>query len=788
MARTSLRRRLIVLLVAALGVVQILTLTAVLLATQRNVRSELEAKLKVAEGVFERLYETRFRQLLASVEVLAADFGFKQAAATGDSATIESVLENHGARAGADLAVLVGLDGHTVASTGAHDSLMANAAWQAMLAQLRRDDYALATLAANNTGYQLVAVPVAAPEKIGWLLMGFAINDKLAAEMQHLTGLEVSFVSLAPQLRLLASTLDGTARAPLVASVSFSRAPDPRAVRDLHLEDQDYLTRVLPLASAQEGIEVVLQQSLTAALMPYHRLAWRLAGFFTLVLVLALAAGVSVARGITAPLQQLAAAAARIGEGHYGHEIEVKSDDEIGQLASTLNGMQVEIAEREHRIVHQAHHDDLTGLPNRWLANDRLAGAIHRAQRSGRAFSVALLDLSRFKQINDSLGHHIGDVVLQETARRIVARTRRADTVARLGGDDFLLILEGADTSQARDMLGVLRTSLTQPIELEGMSVSLDFRAGVVSYPDHGEDPSALMRRAEIAMYDAKESQDWLVAYRAGRDEGHLRQLAIVATLPAALARDELTLHYQPKADIASGSITQAEALVRWIHPQFGFLPPDEFITVIEQSGNISTLTAWIIDRAARQCREWLTRGLDIKVSVNLSALDLVNEELPNLLERALTQYRLSPRQLGLEVTESAVMRDPTTALAVLARLRETGFGLSIDDFGTGYSSLAQLKRMPVDELKIDKSFVLHLSESSDDAVIVKSTIDLAHTLGLKVVAEGVETVDAWHTLRELGCDTAQGYLISKPLAPADFEGWLRANGQSCVTLTEVAA
>ena len=788
MARASLRRRLIVLLVAALGVVQVLTLCAVLLATHRNVRSDVQTRLAVAEGVFERLYETRFRQLLASVEVLAADFGFKQAAATADAPTIASVLENHGARAAADLAVLVALDGHTVASTGNQRSLAANGAWQAMIAQLRKDDYALATLDVDGTGYQLVAVPVVAPDKIGWLLMGFALNDKLVAEMQHLTGLEVSFVSLVPTQQLLASTLAGVARAALVAGVTGSATAATYSARELHLGDQNYLTRVLTLASSHDDIEVVLPQSLTAALLPYHRLAWRLAGFFALVLGLAIAAGVSVARGITAPLQQLAAAAARIGEGHYGAEIVVASKDEIGQLAATLNGMQFEIAEREHRIVHQAHHDDLTGLPNRWLANDRLAGAIHRAQRSGRPFSVALLDLSRFKQINDSLGHHVGDVVLQETARRIVARARRADTVARLGGDDFLLVLEGADTEQARAILGILRSSLTQPIELEGMSVSLDFRAGVASYPEHGEDPSALMRRAEIAMYDAKESQDWLVPYRAGRDEGHLRQLAIVATLPAALARDELTLHYQAKADMATGSIAQAEALVRWIHPQFGFLPPDEFITVIEQSGNISTLTAWIIDRAARQCREWLDRGLDIKVSVNLSALDLLNEQLPQLLERAMTNYRLLPRQLGLEVTESAVMRDPTTALGVLARLRAAGFGLSIDDFGTGYSSLAQLKRMPVDELKIDKSFVLHLSQASEDAVIVRSTIELAHTLGLKVVAEGVETVDGWQCLREFGCDTAQGYLIAKPLAPADFERWLRANGQSCLTVTEVAA
>lgn len=788
MARRSLRRRLIVLLVAALGAVQILTLSAVLLATHRNVRIELQSRLNVAEDVFERLYESRFRQLLSSVEVLSSDFGFKQAAATADRATIASVLENHGARAGADLALLVTLDGQMVASNNAGAVLLGKRSAQAVLAQLRRDDYLLATVALDHAAYQLVATPVRTPEKIGWLLMGFAVNDTLAAQLRHLTGLEVSFLARAEARHVLASTLTGATRDALLTTLNAEHADARAAAFELDLTGERFLSLRLALASADEQVQVLLQQSLSAALSPYHRLAWRLAAFFTLVLALAIAAGVSVARSVTAPLQQLAAAAERIGEGQYGSDVVVHSDDEIGQLAATINGMQFEIAEREHRIVHQAHHDDLTGLPNRWLANDRLTGAINRAQRSGRPFSVALLDLSRFKQINDSLGHHVGDVVLQETARRIVARARRADTVARLGGDDFLLLLEGADIPQARAILGVLRGSLTQPIELDGMSVSLDFRAGVASYPAHGEDPSSLMRRAEIAMYDAKDAQDWLVPYRAGRDEGHLRQLAIVATLPAALARDELTLHYQAKAAMGDGTIAQAEALVRWVHPQFGFLPPDEFITVIEQSGNISLLTAWIIDRAARQCHEWLSRGLDIKVSVNLSALDLMNEDLPALLERSLRQYLLSPRQLALEVTESAVMRDPAAALAVLARLRDAGFALSIDDFGTGYSSLAQLKRMPVDELKIDKSFVLHLSESSEDRVIVKSTIDLAHTLGLKVVAEGVETVDAWHCLRELGCDVAQGYLIAKPLAPVDFEHYLRGNGQSCLTLTEVAA
>ncbi|MGE0858594.1 MAG: putative bifunctional diguanylate cyclase/phosphodiesterase [Gammaproteobacteria bacterium] len=778
MRRASFGRRIVLLLVAALSAAQVLALVAVLVATRANVRSESTASLSVAQGVFERLYEARFRQLSASVEVLASDFGFKRAMATADMPTMRSVLENHGARAGAQLAVIVGSDGRMASSDGRHPSLERDPAWQAMVSGLRRSDYALATLVLDGAAFQVVAVPVLAPEPIGWLLMGFDVGAALARELQRLTGLEVSFLTRGRPPTLLGSTLAPSAAAALARLDPAALGPEVR------LAEEDFLTRALAL----DEVSAVLQQSLTAALAPYRRLAWELAGCFAVVFALALVAGASLARSLTRPVRALADAAARIGEGDYRVTVAVAGEDEIGQLADTLNRMQLEIAEREHRLVHQAHHDDLTGLPNRWLAQDRLTGAIHRAERSGRAFTLVLLDLARFKQINDSLGHHVGDVVLKEIARRLVARARRSDTVARLGGDDFLLLLEATDAVQARVILGVLRDSLTQAIDLDGMHVALDFRAGLVSFPEHGADASALMRRAEIAMYDAREAHDWLVSYKSGRDDGHLRQLAIVATLPGALARDELSLVYQPKADLATGGLHQAEALVRWIHPEFGYLPPDEFITVIEQSGNISLLTDWIINRAARQCQDWLRAGLDVRVSINLSALDLADDELPAKLERALAAHDLAPRQLGLEVTESAVMRDPGTALAVLARLRAAGFGLAIDDFGTGYSSLAQLKRMPVEELKIDKSFVLHLTEDAEDAVIVKSTIDLAHTLGLKVVAEGVENQAAWHTLRHFGCDLAQGYFIAKPLPPAEFEHFLRANGQSCVALLEQAA
>lgn len=777
--RNSFQHKIIGLVAVSLGIAQAVTLAAILATTQRTVHTNIESDLALAESVFERIFNARFVQLSDSVQVLAKDFGFKRAVATGDAPTILSAVENHGERAGADLALIVNTSGNIIASTPAPD-IEALPAWRSVLATVMRDDHLATTIGIGDAVYQLVAVPVSAPDRIAWLFMGFTVDHALAREFKHVAGVDVSFFEPA-SASLRASSLKPADQSALQHALAGRESSGRPGMQDLSIGDDTYLTHLHVLDDAPASPVAVLQKSLSQELAPYRALARQLGGLSLLVLLIAVAGGVRVARGITHPLQQLAAAAERIGEGRYETEISVSSRDEVGQLADTLNQMQGEIAERQRRIVHQAHHDSLTGLPNRFLAIDRLGSAITRSRRNGKPFTVAMLDLSRFKQINDSLGHHVGDIALKEVARRIVSRVRRSDTVARLGGDDFLLILEAADGPAARQFIEELRVVLTEPIVLDDMRVSIDFTVGMAAFPAHADSADDLIRRSEIAMYDAKSAHGRVVEYEAGRDEGHLRQLAIVSQLPAALASDQLSLHFQPKADIATGKVRDAESLIRWTHPEFGFIPPDEFISVIEQSGNISALTNWVIERAARQLRDWDDRGIDIRLSINLSALDLLNNTLPQTIEQSLKRYGVPNSRLVLEITESAVMRDPETSLNLLGRLRVAGFRLSIDDFGTGYSSLAQLKRLHVDELKIDKSFIMDLSEESGDAVIVKSTIDLAHSMGLKVVAEGIETTEGWAALKRYGCETGQGYLISKPLDAAAFEHWLNVTcGSEC--------
>jgi diguanylate cyclase (GGDEF)-like protein len=417
---------------------------------------------------------------------------------------------------------------------------------------------------------------------------------------------------------------------------------------------------------------------------------------------------------------------------------------------------------------HQALHDALTGLPNRELFRDRIDQAIRSSRRSGESAVVMIMDLDHFKEINDTLGHHHGDLLLQEVSRRLQAALRDSDTVARLGGDEFGVLLPRVATSQdATAVAGELLVGLREPFVLEGMRLEIDASVGIALHPVHGEDVETLNQRADIAMYSAKQSGRGYAIFEPELDRHSPRRLALAGGLRSAINQGEITLYYQPKADLRSGRIVGVEALARWDHPEFGIVGPSEFVPIAEQTGLITPLTSHVLDVALRQIREWSDNGLELTIAVNLSARSFLDTHLAVEIPRLLARWDVRAEQLELEITESMLMTDPVRAEATLARLSQIGLTLSVDDFGTGYSSLANLKRLPVDVIKIDKSFVMEMAVDASDAAIVRSTIDLAHNLGLRVVAEGVESEDAWRHLEALGCDYAQGYYLSRPL-PAD--------------------
>ncbi|TME36181.1 MAG: EAL domain-containing protein [Chloroflexi bacterium] len=429
--------------------------------------------------------------------------------------------------------------------------------------------------------------------------------------------------------------------------------------------------------------------------------------------------------------------------------------------------------EAEAALEHQALHDALTDLPNRVLLHDRLQQAIRAADRNTTSVALLVMDLDRFKEVNDTFGHHTGDQLLEQLGQRLGSVLRASDTIARLGGDEFAVLLPTAALDEAQQIADRLLQVLEQPFTLGGLQLEIDASIGIALSPDHGHDADTLLRRADVAMYVAKRGNVGHAVYTADQDQHSPMRLAMVSELRRAIDQNELSLYFQPKVSLAAGSVTCAEALVRWQHPRHGLLGPDLFVPIAEQTGLIRPLARWVLDAALRQCSRWRHQGLDLAVAVNLSMRNLHDPEVVDTIRQLLTRWGIPPSRLVVEITESSLMADAERAMDVLGRLRAMGVGISIDDFGTGYSSLAYLKRLPVDELKIDKSFVAHIASDDNDAAIVRSTIGLAHDLGLAVVAEGIEDEVTWDYLAGLGCDVAQGYFISRPLPVAAFGDWL---------------
>ncbi len=421
----------------------------------------------------------------------------------------------------------------------------------------------------------------------------------------------------------------------------------------------------------------------------------------------------------------------------------------------------------------QALHDALTDLPNRMLLHQRVQSSIVEARRESHGLALFLLDLDRFKEVNDTLGHPAGDALLEVVARRLLGAVRPVDTVARLGGDEFAVLLPDVQAQDAIEVAGRIRTALAEPFRLDGVLMDVDVSIGIALYPENGDDVEVLMRRADVAMYVAKGEGTGIELYDVARDPNSPARLGTVTALREALDHGGLELHYQPKVQLSDGSVVGLEALVRWRHPERGLVPPDEFVPLAERTGLVHKLTAWVLRAALDQVADWWAAGFEVPVAVNVSMRDLQDTDLAGLVVAELDAHGLPPEALVLEVTESVLVQDPGRAVGMLRELAELGVSSSLDDFGTGYSSLLLLEKLPVAEIKIDRSFVRALDEGGDFSM-VRSIVGFAHGLGLSVVAEGVESAVSWKVLREMGCDVAQGFRVSRPMPGPDATAWLQ--------------
>ena len=446
----------------------------------------------------------------------------------------------------------------------------------------------------------------------------------------------------------------------------------------------------------------------------------------------------------------------------------------VGVVAGASQRLRRQAAEKEE----QALSDGLTGLPNRTMFQNLIERAMAGAARRKQMGVVMLMDLDRFKDVNDTLGHHNGDLLLQRIGSRLHSVLRDTETVARLGGDEFAILLP--DVPDRQSIVPVVRRVLKvleEPVVVGGLALQCEGSIGIAIFPEHGSTVESVMRAADVAMYMAKENRSGYEFYDARRHEHRhdAGRLALIGELRRAMDETELVLYYQPKVDLETGQAKGVEALARWHHPERGLLSPDEFIPLAERSNLLRPMTLYLLDTALRQCNAWRSRGLEVSVAVNLSMQNLIDLRLPNDLARLLTSWRLPPGSLELEITESTIMADHRRAMTILTRLNKMGVSLTVDDFGTGYSSLAYLQSLPVSAIKIDKSFVLSMAEDPANATIVQSTIDLGHNLGLRVIAEGVENGDSYSKLAALGCDYAQGFFLSRPLSPVKATAWLQA-------------
>ncbi|HEY3850526.1 MAG TPA: EAL domain-containing protein [Steroidobacteraceae bacterium] len=780
----SLRGRILALV---LGLV-ILVLTAAIVGIAVTERAETErqvgAQLQTAADTARELLRFRGSQLTTAVEVLTSDFGFREAVSSADAATLTSAIENQQRRINADLVIVLSINGRPLAST--FNGSLANT--QRDLEGLIETDASGETLQLyrliDGRPYQLVIAPILAPNPIGWAAMGFALDDRVAEDMSRLLGVDVSFVASAGQYPLFIATSDHGDPRTLEAAVTRNTQATPFVVA---AGSDKLLTWTRPIRSANGSLILVFQRSLSSALRPYDdiRNSMLLLGAILLVVATILAAW--LARSATKPVEDLTRAAQRLEAGDYGVEVPSAGTTELKGLAGAFNAMRAAVADREATIRHQADHHPLTGLPTRARISAILDDLLTKARIDNRPVTVCLAEVQQFQSIIGSVGHAAGDRVLLEVARRLKVHERRVDRVAHIGTDQFLLILESAGGAKAAQQAAAIVDRLHGSFDYEEVSFQLDMRIGAAVFPADGAGAAELMQRADLALHRAKETGSPVGVYLKGDDSSHRHRLSILGELRRAIESNELELHYQPKVKAATGQVVGCEALVRWRHPQHGYIPPSDFVPHAERTGAIRSLTSWVLAAALNSVAGWEREGIAVDVSVNVSPVDFADPGFADNVASLLLQTGADASRVILEITESGAMKDIAATLRMMEQLRVLGLRFSIDDFGTGHSSLAHLKRLPVDEVKIDRSFIKELETQPDDDVIVRSTINLGHALDLKVVAEGVEEASSWDALQRLGCDLIQGYFISKPLPISEFTAWSLARNAAAANAAAAA-
>jgi len=734
---------------ATLILISVAVYSAISGAAQRQVRGELTA----SGTVFDRVWSLRSDQLRQGAALLSRDFGFREAVATRDQATIVSAMENLRARFRVDKAFIIGVDGQVAAADAGQITPHAETLVQA----LYNSESPQGVFVLDGAPYQMVAAPILSPDLIGWVVFAARLDG------QEMTALErLSAIPLNAQVVhrdgsagwSLGAAKIGPSAGVLGAFMGQALADKARAPRTLATTQGPAIALVKPLPSltGKDQAALLLTYPIGRAFAPYRPLLVSIGITGLAGLVLVVLGSWSLARSVTRPVSALDEAVGRLQRGEDGH-VAVESEDEIGRLAESFNLMATEIRERERRITHLALHDAETGLPNRLS----LEQALDDLRREGRVF-VAVLGVDRFAHVRGAIGYELAAQVIRQVGERL-AGLQAGGAVARLSTDVLGLAFHAADAGAAEQAMLAMLAELEQPLHVGGDAIDVALTVGLAPLEPDADGAQAI-EQANIGFDQARQGRRKIGFFDALEYGDPSSNLALMSGMLWGIRSGEIELYHQPKFDLRGRRVNAVEGLVRWRHPVRGMLRPDLFIPMAEETGHIRTLTDWVLRQAIADQKVMAQAGHELEVSINVSGRLLGDRDFADFVDR---QVAGACGKLCFEITETAVIENPDVAFELLDRFRAAGVSISIDDFGSGLSSLAYLKQIRGHELKIDKSLITDVGESQRDALIVRSTIDLAHSLGLKVTAEGVETANVFQLLAAMGCDSIQGYLIARP-------------------------
>ncbi|WP_076408955.1 GGDEF domain-containing phosphodiesterase [Shewanella sp. UCD-KL12] len=769
-----IQTRIFAFFVILLIAVQAISFSITFYANKRLEQEQLRNQLSVAELVFKSEYNDRNYYLAAFAETAAKDFGLKDIFIDDDSRSFLVALNNHRKRINADIAIAVDKQGEVIGqlmlnTRGANKGKVKvgpeqGKAFRYPLDTEFQDTNPLYPL--DDQIYQIKFAPLTsgASNVIGWVGFGFIVGDELARSLQMQTGLNAGFML----------TSDGEENVFLSLSVDEVKAADYQAVsqyiRNQQANDEYVLWHEALGEVNDKQIHAFMYLTRHDVLESYQKQWLQQLGLIVLMLPISLLVAFIISSGVTKPIKVLIEQARFIAKGNYNSKVQVGSSIEMQQLADEFTVMQEAIVSRESKIAFQAYHDPLTNLGNKnelervtlaWFAEKSPVG-------------LCLINIKRMTEVNGTLGHVVGDQVIKEISRRL-SSVDNIDLVCRISGDEFALAFKNTFPKALRASMAQVQQTVESEYCYQDISLHLQLTVGI-SFVHYPSDLETLLRQADTALKHAKKHKLDQQIYNQQIDVNTIERLQLINELKSAIESDELVLFYQPKLDLKLNKVTHVEALVRWQHPDRGMIPPDTFIPIAEQMGQMNALTRWVINESIDQYLRWKAQGVELGIAINISAENLKDSHFCQYVLDVIADRNVPIEALTLEITEDAVVSDPENAIKQLKVLKKYGLKLSIDDYGTGYSSLAQLKQLPVDELKIDKSFVQNLMVNLDDQIIVNSTLQLAHSLGLRVVAEGIEEEGALKWLAERGCEMGQGYFLSKPVDAEQIVDWLASS------------